>query len=184
MEQNVIRKNMWNTAAKAGLILGLVSTSYMFITKWTGQAEIPAFLNLLLNGALWCAKFCSCIWLMMFFMRRFAAENPDVRNVDTRRLGIITALLSALVFSAFSLADIMFISPEFYTEQINASIQEMIPMMDSNTLSMIDKYLEMLPQITFFSTLIYCFIFGAVLSAILSRNIPSKDPFADYKPQK
>jgi hypothetical protein len=57
-------------------------------------------------------------------------------------------------------------------------------MMDSNSLSMVDSYLERLPEITFISNLIYCFAFGTVLSAILSRNIPSTDPFADYKPQE
>ena len=179
MEQNVIQKNMWNSAAKAGLVLGLVSTLFMFITNWTEQAEIPAVLGSIVGIALRCAKIGGCIWLMMFFMHRFAAMNPDVGNSDTRRLGTIIALLSALVYSAFSLADIMFISPEFYTQQIDAALQEMAPMMDSNSLSMVDAFLEKLPQITFFSTLIYCFIYGTVLSAILSRNIPSTDPFDD-----
>jgi hypothetical protein len=62
-------------------------------------------------------------------------------------------------------------------------MQQMAPMMDSNTLNAVDSFMENLPQLTFFSNLIYCFLFGTVLTAILSRNIPSKDPFADYKPQ-
>lgn len=184
MEHNVIQKNMWNSAAKAGLVLGLVSTAFMFMTNWTEQADIPATLGAIVEMALRCAKIGGCIWLMMFFMYRFAAMNPDVTNADTRRFGTITALLSALVFSAFSLADILFISPGFYTQQIDAVLQEMAPMMDSNSLGMVDEFLEKMPQITFFSTLIYCFIYGTVLSAILSRKIPSTDPFADYKPQE
>ena len=56
--------------------------------------------------------------------------------------------------------------------------------MDSNSLSQMDKMLAKMPQITFFSNLIYCFIYGTVLSAILSRNIPSRDPFADYRPEE
>ena len=47
-----------------------------------------------------------------------------------------------------------------------------------------DTYMENLPQITFISNLIYCFLYGMILSFILSRNIPSKDPFADYKPEE
>jgi hypothetical protein len=35
--------------------------------------------------------------------------------------------------------------------------------------------------VSFFTNLIYCFLFGVVLSAILSRNIPSRNPFADYQ---
>ena len=54
-----------------------------------------------------------------------------------------------------------------------------------NTISeLMETYMEKLPQITFFSNLIYCTAYGTVLSFILSRNIPSRDPFADYKPDQ
>jgi hypothetical protein len=94
------------------------------------------------------------------------------------------ALLSALVYSAAAFANVAFISPELFEEQMNAVMQQMAPMMDSNTLGMMETYLENLAQITFFSNLIYCFLYGMILSFILSRNIPSKDPFADYKPDE
>lgn len=184
MEQNVIQKNMWNTAGKAGLVLGLISTAYMFITKWTGQAEMSAFLVMILNGLLWCLKFGGCIWVMMFFMKKYCAENPDADNKRTRRLGSMMALLSALVYSAFCLADVTFISPDFYTDQIDQAMQTAAPMLDSNSLAEVEGMMNKLPQITFFSNLIYCFVYGSLLAAILSRYIPSKDPFASYKPDE
>ena len=184
MEQNVIQKNMWNNAGKAGLVLGLISTAYMFVTKWTGQAEMSGFLSMMLNGILWCLKFGGCIWVMMFFMKRFCAENPEADNKNTRRLGIMMAFLSALVFSAFSLADIAFISPDFYTDQIDQAMQPAAPMLDSNSLAEVENMMNRLPQITFFSNLIYCFVYGSILAAILSRYIPSNDPFASYKPDE
>jgi hypothetical protein len=98
-------------------------------------------------------------------------------------LGTCTALLSAFIFASLSFINIEFIFADFYTQQIDTVMQQMAPMMDSNTLNAVDSFMENLPQLTFFSNLIYCFLFGTVLSAILSRNIPSKDPFADYKPQ-
>lgn len=94
------------------------------------------------------------------------------------------AFLSALVYSAISFADVAFISADFYAEQIDQVMQATASMMDSNTLNEMDKMMERLPQMTFFSNLIYCFIYGTLLSAILSRNIPSRDPFADYKPDE
>ena len=115
MKQNVFQKNMWNTAGKAGLVLGLISTAYMFITKWTGQVELNAFLAMVLNGLLWILKFGGCIWIMMFFMKKFCLENPEADNISTRRLGSLTAFLSALVFAAFSFADVAFISTDFVT---------------------------------------------------------------------
>lgn len=183
MEQNTIQRNMWNTAGKAGLVLGGISTVYLFITQWLGQAELPGFVTVILTGALWIAKFGGCIWFMMYFMKSFAAENPEADNARTFRLGMAAALLSALVYSAFSFANIAFISPELFTEQMDMLMQQMAPMMDSNTAAQLDKTMQNLPQLTFFSNLIYCFIFGTILSFALSRSIPSKDPFADYKPE-
>ena len=94
------------------------------------------------------------------------------------------AFLSALVYSAVAFANVAFISADLFAEQMDAVMQQMAPMMDSNTMSVMDTYMENLPQITFISNLIYCFLYGMILSFILSRNIPSKDPFADYKPEE
>jgi hypothetical protein len=63
-------------------------------------------------------------------------------------------------------------------------MQQMAPMMDSNTLAQTEKMLDNMSSITFFSNLIYCSIYGILLSGILSRMIPSKDPFAGYKPDE
>lgn len=184
MKQNTFQKSMWNIAGKAGLILGLVSTVYLFITQWIGQAGLPAFVNSLTGGLLWLGKFIGCIWLLRFFMKKFVAENAEADNSATFRMGMASSLLSAIVFAAFAFANVAFISPDLFTEQIDAVMQQMGPMLDSNSLNEMDKMLENLPQITFFSNLIYCVIYGIVLSFILSRNIPSKDPFADYKPEE
>lgn len=184
MEQNVTQKNMWNTAGKAGLILGLASTAYLFITQFIGQTEMPAFVNSILGFVLWAAKFIGCIWIMKFFMKKFTAENEGTTSSNTFRLGMAMAILSALVYSAFAFANVAFISPDLYTEQMDAMMQQMAPMMDSNTMSVMETYMENLAQITFFTNLIYCFLYGMVLSFILSRNIPSKDPFAEYKQEQ
>ena len=184
MEQNVTQKNMWNTAGKAGLFLGLASAAYLFITQLMGQSEMPAILRSVIGFALWAAKFVGCIWIMKLFMKKFVHENDSVSNSGTFKLGLMMALLSALVYSAFAFANVAFISPELFESQINAAMQQMAPMMDSNTQSVMETYMENLPQITFFSNLIYCTIYGMILSFILSRNIPSKDPFAEYKPDE
>ena len=184
MEQNVIQKNMWNTAGKAGLYLGLASTVYLFITQFMNQADLPAFVNSILTFVLWAAKFAGCIWIMKFFMKKFASENDSVNNSGIFRLGMMMAILSAIVYSAFSFANVAFISADFFEAQMDTIMQQMGSMMDSNTQSLFESYMENLPQITFVSNLIYCFIFGTVLSFILSKNIPSKDPFADYKPDE
>ena len=184
MEQNATQKNMWNSAGKAGLILGLTSALYLFLTQWLGQAGMPAFVTMLLNGVLWLSKFIGCIWLMMFFMKKYSKEISDPDNSDTFRFGMATALLSAIVYAAFSFANISFICPDIFAGQMDQIMQAYSTMLDSNTMSQMEKMMNRMPQITFFSNLIYCFLYGMILSFILSRNIPSKDPFADYKPEE
>ncbi len=184
MEQNVIQKNMWNTAGKAGLLLGLASTAYLFISQLLGNAGIPVLLNSIIGFVLWAAKFVACIWIMKFFMKSYVSGNSQATSSDTFKLGMAMAILSALVYSAFAFANVAFISPDLFAEQMDAMMQQMAPMMDSNTQSLMETYMENLPQITFISNLIYCFIYGMILSFILSRNIPTKDPFAEYKPEE
>lgn len=184
MEQNLFRKTMWDTAGKAGLVLALITTVYMFMTQGMAHAEIPAFLNSILSFLLWAAKFIGCIWVMKLFMRRFAIDIPAASGNDTFRLGILMSILSALVYAGVSFANVAFISPDLFAEQMDAIMQQMAPMMDSNTLDQMNRTMENLPQITFISNLAYCFLYGLVLSFILSRNIPVKDPFADYKPDE
>ena len=177
-------KIIWNAACKAGLAFGAISSVYMFATQFLSAGEFPAFAMMAASSVLWIAKFVGCIWLMMFFMKAFVAENPETDNSGTFKLGMAMALLSALVYSAFSFANVAFINPDLFTEQMDMMMQQMAPMLDSNTAAEMDRTMQNLPQITFFSNLIYCFIYGTILSFALSRSIPSKDPFANYRPEE
>lgn len=181
MEQ--IHKNLWNSAAKAGLALGLVSSVYLFVNQWVALMDAPVISGLL-SFVLWAVKFGGCIWLMMFFMKKFVAENQDAVNSDTFRFGVVTALLSAIVYAAFSFANTAYFSADMIAENMDTVMQAYSQFMDSNTMAKMDQMMAKMPQITFFSNLIYCFIFGTILSLILSRNIPSKDPFAANKPDE
>ena len=73
MENRIPRKDLWDSAGKAGLVLGLVSCAYVIITfflaKLSGSTG-TAFLVVLLNFLLWAAKFGGCIYLMKLFMTK------------------------------------------------------------------------------------------------------------------
>lgn len=177
MEQNATQRNMWNSAGKAGLVIGLASAACMFLAQTIGQKEISELLGFIVNGALWLAKFLGCIWLMVFFMKRYASSHEGISNTDTMKFGMAVSLLSALVYSAFNLANVTLICPDLFAQQIDQIMQTYAQSLDSNTLAEIDKIMEMMPQITFFSNLLYCSLYGVVLSFILSRNIPGRNPF-------
>ena len=179
-----VKKSLWNHAGTAGLLMGLTSTASMFAGQYLSRLRLSEMMTGITGLAVWAAETGICIYLMVIFMRKFAAANPSADHTSIFKMGMATACLSALVYSAASFANIAYISADFFAEQYQILMQQMAPMMDSNSKDMLAKMLEYLPQITFFSNLIYCYLFGTVVAALLSRNIPSKDPFADGRPDE
>ena len=100
----------------------------------------------------------------------------------------LSSLGSSIWISGFSLvlwgiklltlANVLVINPDLISQQIDAAMKIAGSSMDSNTINALDKAEAIMPQVIFFSNLIYCFLYGTVLSAILSRNIPPRNPFA------
>jgi len=175
-QKNII----WEQAGKAGLVLGGISIVYMLLTMLTGKAAEAGnatFLMGLVNILLWLVKLAACIYLMRFFILRFAMKDPSVDNSRAFRFGTLTALLSALLYSAFYLAYVSFIEPDTFEEAL--SVLEDNPMLDSNSMSMVEDMIPKMPTISFFMNLIWCWLFGTVLSAIFSRNVSSQNPFID-----
>lgn len=183
MTEKALKKDTWEAAGYAGLALGLVSLVYMYINNTLGSSGASVGIITLISIPLWIAKFAGCIYLMKIFMKRFHAAHPEATNKDVYRMGTATALLSAFFFAALQFIDMSYISTEFYAAQYELILQQYSSILDSNTLKTLKEYIDELPKYTFVWTLIYCTTYGTVLSSILSRNIPSKDPFADYKPE-
>lgn len=183
MERAFSRKDLWDAAGKAGLVLGLVSCAYVLLSSLLtrlGGGTGMAFLSTILAFVLWAAKFAGCILLMKFFMKRFADAHPGVDNSDTFKFGMVTALLSALIFAAFDMAYMTWIAPDTMSkalEMVQESYGSMLPAESFEAMEEIN-----FGTVTFFTNLIYCFLFGTVLSAILSRNIPSRNPFENPGP--
>ena len=184
MEQEKI--NIWNEAGKSGLVLGLVSILYLVITSLVtklGATGGMAFLIGLLDFILWAAKLFICIWLMRTFMLRFSAANPSADNRKVFKFGMVTALYSALLFSAFYLVYVLYINPEALTASFDSILGQYSGMVDSATLEAMENMESDLPTISFFTNLIWCWLFGTILSAIFSKKIPSRssDPFKDQQ---
>lgn len=176
-EKNII----WESAGRAGLALGGVSTLYLLGTMLTARVAeaggAAGILMTLVNAALWLAKFGGCIFLMRHFMLRFSHADPSADNARVFRFGALTALLSALIYAAAYLAYTTFLAPDIF-EQVVGILQEN-PMMDANSMAMMEEMLPKMPAIGFFANLIYCWLFGTILAAIFSRGIPPRNPFID-----
>lgn len=184
MAENINRSSLWNEAGKAGLILGAVSVVYALATELTaklsGGPMIAATVSVV-NFLLWAIKFAGCIYLMRYFMIKLVKKYSGADNKTTMRFGTAVSLLSALIVAAYSMASIMMMSADEIRKLIEDRIGDNMGIMDLNTRNFLDSFLNNIHIYTFFTMLIYCFIFGYVLSIILSRNIPSRNPFENYK---
>lgn len=181
MKNNSVRKELWDSAGKAGLVLGLVSTAYMAISQLLAKGTDSTGMALLVTVgalALWVVKFWGCIALMKFFMKKYASHT-GLLNSDTFKFGMATAFLSALIYSAAYLAFVTIINPDVFAESIEAAQASYGSLLTADALAELDSI--NFGALTFFTNLIYCFLFGTVLSSILSRNIPPQNPFADDK---
>lgn len=173
------KKSFWNSAASAGMVLGGVCVVYL-ILNWllslvADKSAATGIIAMLANIILWAAKFGGCIWLMKFFLLRFSEAFPEADNGDVFKYGMLVALFSALIYSAAYLAYMLFLAPDQIQEVFDSLADN--PMMNSNSLEMLEEMMPKMPTISFFMNLVYCWLFGTVLSAIFSRNIPSSNPF-------
>lgn len=184
MDNSISTKSIWDLASKAGLALGGVSIAYLVLTQYCMPSSEKVGMSMLislLSLVLWAGKFAGCIWLMRFFMKKLAADYSDTTNSDTFKFGMWAALLSALIYSGFYLLYTTVLAPDTFAETVSMlqdSYASILPQESIDAMGEVN-----LSQLTFFTNLIYCFLFGTILSAILSRKIPARDPFADYKEQ-
>lgn len=178
MENKDSKNSFWNMAGKAGLVLGAVSSAYMAISQLLSSGASTtgtAFLLSLLSLVLWAAKFVGCILLMKLFMKRYAATDRNITNSDTFKFGMGVAFLSSIVYSAFYFAYVSFIAPDTFAAATSMLSETYGSIMTAEAMDALENI--NMERVSFFTNLIYCFIFGTILSAILSSNIPSKNPF-------
>ena len=174
MKEKIDMKLIWNEAGKAGLVLGLISTAYMFITLYDATLFSSKFYSVamsVVNFFLLAVKVVACIWLFKYFMLKFALRHSGATSGDTWKFGVTAGFLSALIYSAFNLANVAYISPAEYQSVYNEMIAQAAPLMDANSRASAENMIGKLPQITFFLNLVYCFLWGLGLTAIYSPRL-------------
>lgn len=182
--ETISGKAIWNEATKAGLMFGLVSVAYNYISIYLGSLVGSSFLlNFFASVGVWLlrvAKIVGLILLMRACMTRLTRNYSEVTNGDTFLLGIAISALSAIIVAGFTLLDCTVLLPTHYQDVMNQVMAELQPSMDANLRSATEDVLSNFSGIMFWSTLFYCILYGVILSRILSRRIPAQDPFADF----
>ena len=161
MESNTI----WNEAGKAGLVFGGFSSLCLSLKELAGLSGS----NVLIQAAaivLWAVEFFGCIVLMkryLILMRdRFNADEVDCRSFGKR-----TALLSGLILASVQTVFILKMPPE----TLNEAIATASASLGASAKDQMEAALDALPAVTFFAQWFYCFIYGTILSSILTRYV-------------
>ena len=178
MRQDIDFRTIWNEAAKSGLVLGIFTAVFMFTGILTAGLASGGFgarlAGSLISVALWLVKFVGCLWLLRFFMLKFAVNHPELTPKSSFRFGMFTALTSAIIVAGVNLINLTVISPD----SINQLIDTYMALGDSDRVAL-ERTMSKLPQISFFVTLVYCFLYGVIASKIFSMSIPPRDIFGD-----
>ena len=165
------KKIIWSDASLPGLVLGAVPVAYFLLSLLI--VKLPGAVQGVTSLVAWAVKFFACIWLFRFYMKNFANDREGVTRQDAYRFGVAVALYSAFIVALFQYVYCTVIAPDYLKDTIELALREAAPKLDSNSLNALDSIIPQLPMISFVSNLVWCFLFGLVLSGIFSRKICS-----------
>ena len=168
MKKTLDNNTLWNEAAKAGAYLGAVSVGCLALKEWAGTSG-SSFLIQAASIVLWAVEFFGCILLMKNLMLSLRDRYEGVKIQDTYKLGHRAALLSGLLLAS---AQVLFIlqMPQAEMDEFVTQVTAALPVGSAGR-EEVEGMMDKLPVITFISQWIYCFLYGTVLSSILSRYI-------------
>ncbi len=168
----------WNSAALAGLVMGAstIALDYLpMLPALTGCGETAGYL---LGGALKIVKIIACICLFRVLMLRFF-RTVQTDYARLQRYGLKVAMFSSILVAGFSLLQILVINPDMLGQTVQAVQNTYQNMMDSNTAAAMEKMISKLPVITFFSSVVYCYLWGWILATTFARRLFPANPFGE-----
>ena len=168
----------WNSAAIAGLVMAVATIAADYLTSLPTLLGATGFAVSILVYLLKFAKIIACVYVFRLLMLRFH-NNFSTDYTRLQHYGLKVALFSSILVAGFSLAQILLINPDTMTQMVQEVESAYQNMMDSNTMAAMEKMMSKLPAITFFSSLIYCYLWGWILSTTFARRLFPIDPFGD-----
>ncbi len=159
---------LWNEAAKAGALFGVVSVGCLALKELAGLSG-SSFLLQAAAIILWAVEFFGCILLMKKVQLDLRDHYEDVKMEDTYRLGKRAAVLSGLLLASAHALIMMYMPQETMDGMVNELTDAMG--MSASQKEQVDGMLGQLPLFTFLFQWAYCFLYGTVLSSIMSRYI-------------
>ena len=163
-------KTLWNEAGRVGFVFGGFS-SVCLLLKEGAALTGSTFLVQAAAIILWVVEFFGCILLMKKYMLDLRDKYDDVTIFDTYRFGRRIALLSGLILAAVDAIVIMKMPQETVTSVMGELSSALPAGLGSMSEDDLGRLVDKLPLYTFIGQWIYCFLYGSLLSGILSRYI-------------
>jgi len=171
----------WNSAALAGLVLAAITLAFTFLQGLAGNVE--GVVSGLLGIVAWLAKLAACVVAFRWFLIRFHDKFSGVDYTRLKNYGLKIGLFSSILVSGYTLLEMLVLNPDQYKEAINSALEPMMAQLDSNTLGSLDQMMGQLPTYSFCFSLLYCFLWGWVLSVIFAKVIEPANPFQNDNTQ-
>ena len=159
-------KTLWNEAGRVGFVFGGFSSLCLLLKE--GAAII-----------LWAVEFFGCILLMKKYMLDLRDKFDGVTVEDTYRFGRRVALLSGLILAAVDAVLIMKMPQETVESVVTELNTAISSKMGAGYEGEIGRFVDKLPLYTFIGQWLYCFLYGSLLSGIMSRYLYMQDAFND-----
>ena len=169
-------KTLWNEAGRVGFVFGGFSSLCLVLQEGAALTG-STFLVQAAAIILWAVEFFGCILLMKKYMLDLRDKFDDVTMVDAYRFGRRVALLSGLILAAVDAVIIMKM-PQDTVESVISELNTAVSgKLGAGFEGEVGKFVDKLPLYTFLGQWLYCFLYGSLLSAIMSRYIFLQGPF-------
>ena len=176
MKEAVSEKGLWNDASRVGIVFGLFSSACLGLKEAAALTE-STFLVALAATVLWAVEFFGCILMMRHYMRAEVQKYEGMQQRDLYKFGRRVALLSGLILAAVNAFAVSMVPPETMEETLTAVASSMPGGMQAEAQEQMSSMLDRFPLYTFFGQWLYCFLYGSILSAIMSRQVIMRSIF-------
>ena len=168
MKKKLDNNALWNEAAITGLFFAAVSIACLMGKQWAAGTE-KAFLIQVVSVVLWIAEFAGCIVLMRKRMIRLRDNYSGVTIQDSYKFGRRAALLSGLLVASAHALLLMQMPADSMDTMIGQLSQQL--QLSASDIESMGAMVDKLPLWTFIFEWVYCFLYGTVLSSIMSRYV-------------
>ena len=168
MKPTLDNKAIWNEAAVSGMLFGLVSITCLMGKEAAAMSGIT-FLTTLGGIVLWAVEFFGCILLMKKRMTLLRDKYYNVQINDSYKFGRRVALLSGLLVASANALIILKMPAETMDTMVGTLTSQL--QLSSSEMETMGGVIDKLPLWTFLFQWVYCFLYGTVLSAIMSRYV-------------